>query len=59
VTLDRLGIILFWVGAMALFALVWRRGKQSGQSWPDHVLLFSGIACMIAGLALIFLPDFG
>lgn len=58
-SLDRWGIILFWLGAMALFALVWRRGKTPSSRWPDHVLLFSGISLMIAGLALIFLPDFG
>jgi len=59
VTLDRWGIVLFWLGAMALFALVWRRGQTSGAGWSRAVLLFSGIALMIAGLALIFLPDFG
>ncbi len=58
-TLDRLGIILFWLGAMALFAVVWRRSKPRKIRWPDHVLLFAGISGMIAGLALIFLPDFG
>lgn len=58
-TLDRWGIILFWLGAMALFALVWRRGQKAGPGWPGAVLLFAGIALMIAGLALIFLPDFG
>lgn len=58
-TLDRWGIVLFWLGAMALFALVWRRGQKPGGRWPNAVLLFSGISLMIAGLALIFLPDFG
>lgn len=59
--LDRWGIILFWVGAMALIALVWRRGRPAGQRtrWHEAVLLFTGISGMIAGLALIFLPDLG
>ena len=57
-SLDQWGIILFWVGAVALFGVVYLRGKRPQRRWPIHVLLFSGIACMIAGLALIFLPDF-
>ncbi len=58
-SLDRWGIILFWGGAVALFAVVIRRGRGRGVFWQDYLLLFSGIAGMIAGLALIFLPDFG
>lgn len=57
--MDRWGVILFWLGAMALLILVWRRGRPAGQRtrWHEAILLFSGIAGMIAGLALIFLPD--
>lgn len=57
-SLDTWGIILFWAGAVALFAVVFRRGGGKGGRKPDYVLLFAGIAGMIAGIALLFLPDF-
>lgn len=44
---------------MALIAVVWRRNRNHGVRWTDYLMLFTGIASMIAGLALIFLPDFG
>ncbi len=57
-SLDQWGVILFWGGAVALFAVVFLRGRPHTQRWPIYLLLFSGIASMIAGIALIFLPDY-
>ena len=56
---DQWGVILFWTGAVALMAVVWRRNRHRHVRWQDYLMLFTGIAGMIAGLALIFLPDFG
>jgi hypothetical protein len=56
---DRWGVVLFWAGAMALIVVVWRRNRHRGVRWTDYLMLFTGIAGMIAGLALIFLPKFG
>lgn len=56
---DVWGVIVFWIGAVALFAVVFRRGRGRIARWQSYVLLFTGIAGMIAGRALIFLPDFG
>ena len=53
-SLDQWGIVLFWVGAAALFGVVYLRGRSQQRRWLIYVLLFSGIAGMIAGLALIF-----
>jgi len=58
VTLDQWGIILFWVGAIALFAVVFLRGNPQFEKWIIYVLQFSGIASMIVGIALIFIPDY-
>jgi hypothetical protein len=53
VNLDAWGIIIFWVGAVALFAVVFPRGQGKGGHKTDYLMLFAGIA----GIALLFLPD--
>lgn len=52
--LDAWGIIIFWVGAVALFAVVFRRGQAKGGRKPDYIMLFAGIGGMFASIALFF-----
>jgi hypothetical protein len=57
VNLDAWGIITFWVGAVALSAIVFQRAQGKCGRKPDYIVLFAGIGGMIAGIALLFLPD--
>lgn len=55
--LEAWGIITFWVWAVSLSAIVFQRAQGKGGRKPDYIILFPGIGGMIAGIALLFLPD--
>ncbi len=49
------GVTAFILGVLSLGILAMRRSQKIPTSWPDHVMMFVGIAGAIMGLAVIFL----
>ena len=49
------GVASFFVGIVGLAFAAVRRGQYVPVSWPDHVMMFVGIAGTIMGLAIIFM----
>ena len=49
------GVTIFVLGAIALATVIIRRGTGRRPGWLDHLMLFLGIAGMIAGLAVVFM----
>ena len=52
--MKSLGVLCFVVGAAALGMLAVRRGNAAPVSSSDSMLMFVGLAGMLAGLALFF-----
>ncbi len=49
------GVSAFILGVLSLGILALRRGQKIPVSWPDHLMMFIGIAGAIMGLAVVFL----
>ena len=49
------GVTAFILGVLSLGILAVRRGEKLPVSWPDHLMIFIGIAGAIMGLAVVFL----
>lgn len=49
------GVSAFILGVLSLGIMAIRCSQNIPAAWPDHVMMFVGIAGAITGLAVIFL----